>query len=138
MNDLKTPAKGKTYCINEGSCNNWYPEIQEFVKKLKGRSVRWMCCMVADVHRPLLQGGCFLYPECRKYPKGRLRLVYEAMPLAYLWERCNPLGRAVCNLKGDSILDLPFPKKNVHTRVGVIFLGETEAKYFDEVLLGNK
>ena len=47
--------------------------------------------------RPLMQGGCFLYPSDRKYTKGRLRLVYEAYPMAFLWEEAGE-GKALAKL----------------------------------------
>jgi fructose-1,6-bisphosphatase len=133
------PLKGKTYCINEGSASNWNEDIRVLVSNhLKGRSIRWMACMVADVHRPLMEGGAFMYPCDKKYTKGRLRLVYEAYPMAFLWEKCTQKGGlAVCrhsNSSGgfeyDRILKVPFPHGDVHSRCGVILLGPTESEMF--------
>jgi len=133
LDNVQQPKKGNTYAINEGSCANWDDIVATFVAQhLRGRSVRWMCCMVADVSRQLLQGGCFLYPADKKYPKGRLRLVYEAVPLAFMWERAGN-GKAYANIKGERILDLPIPHDDVHCRCGVIFLGEDEASKFDRL-----
>ena len=131
------PVKGKTYCINEGSASNWNEDIRVLVSNhLKGRSIRWMACMVADVHRPLMEGGGFLYPCDKKYTKGRLRLVYEAYPMAFVWEKCTQNGGvAVCRHKDstyDRILKVPFPHDDVHSRCGVILLGPTEAKMFQK------
>jgi fructose-1,6-bisphosphatase I len=58
--------------------------------------------MAADVQRQLLQGGAFLYPADLKYPEGRLRLLYEAAPLALLWELAG--GEAYCSSDGQRIL----------------------------------
>ena len=129
------PVKGKTYCINEGSASNWNEDIRILVSNhLKGRSIRWMACMVADVHRPLMEGGAFMYPCDKKYTKGRLRLVYEAYPMAFVWEKCTQKGGiAVCRHKDskyDRILKVPFPHDDVHSRCGVILLGPTEAEMF--------
>ena len=85
-----------------------------------------MACMVSDVHRPLMQGGAFLYPADRKYTKGRLRLVYEAYPCAFLWERCG--GTALLGAGLGRILDGPFPRDDVHARAGVVLLGAAEAE----------
>mmetsp|Transcript_30867 Transcript_30867/g.49488 ORF Transcript_30867/g.49488 Transcript_30867/m.49488 type:complete len:335 (+) Transcript_30867:85-1089(+) len=132
IRDHKRPKKGKTYAINEGSCANWDNTISVFVAQhLRGRSVRWMCCMVADVSRQLLQGGCFMYPCDKKYPNGRLRLVYEAIPLAFLWERAGN-GFALASVDGTRVLDMDIGG-DIHKRCGIIFLGEEEANAFNRV-----
>lgn len=87
--DMKTPADGKIYSINEG---NWY-EFSEGVRnyieacKQKKLSARYIGSLVADLHRNLLKGGVYLYPGTAKAPKGKLRLLYEANPLAFLAEQ---------------------------------------------------
>eukprot|EP00948_MAST-09A_sp_MAST-9A-sp1_P004248 g4248.t1 len=133
IEDHKMPDKGKTYCINEGRSVDWYPHIEFFIEKhMKGRSIRWMACMVSDVHRPLFQGGSFLYPEDLKYPNGRLRLVYEAMPMAFLFEKAG--GKAYASTDGKRILQKAFPsEKDVHCRCGVMLLGPTESEEFLKV-----
>lgn len=88
--------------------------------------------MVADVSRQLLQGGCFLYPADKKHPNGRLRLVYEAIPLAMLWEKSGD-GVAYATVDGTRVMDVPIPKDDVHARCGIIFLGEDEASAFDRL-----
>lgn len=145
MRRHRRPAKGKTYCINEGSASNWLVDIQTFISDhMKGRSIRWMACMVADVHRPLMEGGSFMYPADKKYTRGRLRLVYEAYPMAFLWERAGSSGVAirrdptsVASSSSSSslytysrILSAPFPHDDVHARCGVILLGEAESEAF--------
>jgi len=87
--------------------------------------------MVVDVHRHLLQGGCFLYPEDKKYRNGRLRLVYEAYPMAFLWEKTG--GLALANVEGERILSKSFPRADVHVRCGVIMLGPDESKKFNHL-----
>ncbi len=71
--------------------------------------------MVADVHRILLQGGVFLYPPTRKAPKGKLRLMYEANPMAMIVEQAG--GKALC-APGERILDVK--PTDIHQRVPVI------------------
>lgn len=146
------PTKGKIYSINEGLCEQWDDLTSAFVSTClrvssPSRSVRWMSCMVADVHRSLLQGGCFLYPAPRancptvpaKYAAGRLRLLYEAYPLAFIWEKAG--GTSLLSL-GDagsrttpsrSLLDGKLftgaeePNgKDLHRRCGVCLLGPYE------------
>lgn len=125
------PDVGKIHCINSGNSGNWLLPVQIFVEQhMKPRSVRWMACMVSDVHRPLMQGGCFLYPSDRKYTKGRLRLVYEAYPMAFLWEAAGG-GVALTGARQGRILEVPFPHDDVHVRAGVVLLGKKEAEMFE-------
>jgi hypothetical protein len=136
IEDHKRPAKGKTYAINEGSSGNWCPVVSALVAQhLRGRSVRWMCCMVADVHRQLLEGGCFLYPSDTQYPKGRLRLIYEAIPLAFIWERAGA-GAALTTVEGERVLSRPLPA-DIHARCGILFLGDAENKALESVRAHN-
>ncbi|MCB9183281.1 MAG: class 1 fructose-bisphosphatase [Flavobacteriales bacterium] len=92
--DMKTPADGKIYSINEG---NWF-EFSEGVRtyidacKQKKMSARYIGSLVADFHRNLLKGGIYLYPGTQKAPKGKLRLLYEANPLAFLVEQAGGLA----------------------------------------------
>jgi len=134
----KQPKKGKTYAINEGNSANWDPTIQAFIANhMRGRrSVRWMCCMAADVHRQLVEGGCFIYPQDTKYPQGRLRLLYEAVPLAFIWEKCGR-GVALATTEGDRILDIKISHLDIHARCGVIYLGEDETMMFNKLKACN-
>lgn len=120
----KIPNCGKIYSINEGISNYFDDEIINFLTKLKGRSIRWMGCMVTDVHRNLIEGGCFLYPTNKKSKNGKLRLIYELYPMAFIWELCG--GYAYINLRKEKILDQNFPLDNLHKKNGCILLGLEE------------
>jgi fructose-1,6-bisphosphatase I len=76
--------------------------------------------MVADVHRTLLQGGVFMYPPTKKHPEGKLRLMYEANPMAMIIEQAG--GKALAN--GRRILEIV--PKNIHQRTSVLLGSETE------------
>ena len=76
--------------------------------------------MVADVHRTLLKGGVFLYPPTKKNPEGKLRLMYEANPIAMLMEQAGGKGMTAA---GTRILDIQ--PTSVHQRTSVI-LGSSE------------
>ena len=89
------PPKSKYYSVNESYYRFWTPETQKLVDHFKGlgeessgnRSARYIGSLVADFHRNLIGGGVFLYPKDSRDPKkphGKLRLLYEASPLAYL------------------------------------------------------
>ena len=90
---IRTPARGKIYSINEGNMHSWdagtrrYIEFVKEDRKDRGHpySLRYIGSLVADFHRNLLKGGIFLYPG----PKGKLRLLYEASPLAMIVEQAG-------------------------------------------------
>jgi fructose-1,6-bisphosphatase I len=91
---IRIPDRGNTYSINEGNYSKWEEPVQRWVDWLKtpdpehGRpyGMRYIGAMVADLHRTILRGGVFAYPGDRKKPQGKLRLLYEAAPFAFLVE----------------------------------------------------
>ena len=90
---IRIPERGKVYSINEGSYHSWEPSVQRWVDWVKspgenGRPYghRYIGAMVADLHRTLLRGGIFAYPGTKSRPQGKLRLLYEAAPFAFLIE----------------------------------------------------
>jgi fructose-1,6-bisphosphatase I len=89
---LRVP-EGDIYSINEGHARRWQPGVASYVQSLKDAPKPWKAryvgSLVADVHRTLLKGGIFLYPATTDAPRGKLRLLYEALPLAYLIERAG-------------------------------------------------
>ena len=101
--NIKTPAKGKIYSANEGNAKFWDEGTKKYISYLKekdsatGRpySLRYIGSLVADFHRNLLYGGIFLYPadyKDPKNPKGKLRLLYEASPLAFIVEQAGGMA----------------------------------------------
>ena len=95
--NIKIPARGKTYSTNEGNSVNWNQGMRAYIEHLKqndkasGRpnSSRYIGSLVSDFHRNLLYGGIFLYPADAKNQKGKLRLLYEANPLAFIVEQAG-------------------------------------------------
>jgi fructose-1,6-bisphosphatase I len=98
--NIRIPARGSTYSINEGRRQEWFPSTRGYIDylqqsdKASGRpySGRYVGSLVADYHRTLLKGGIFLYPADPKNTNGKLRLMYEASPLAMVTEQAG--GRA--------------------------------------------
>ncbi len=91
--DIRMPERGKEYSANVSRLSTWDPGVQAFVRRLsygedseRNYSLRYIGALVADFHRVLLRGGIFLYPGDRKHTDGKLRLLYEAAPLAMLAE----------------------------------------------------
>ncbi|WP_421775283.1 class 1 fructose-bisphosphatase [Gracilimonas sp.] len=98
--NVKIPEYGNIYSADEGSYNFWDPGLKKYVKYCQeidadtGRpyKARYVGCMAADVHRTLLQGGIFMYPDSSKYPNGKLRLMYECNPLSFIIEQAGGLA----------------------------------------------
>jgi fructose-1,6-bisphosphatase I len=92
---MMMPEQGSYYSTNEANAAGWPEEYREYVGRLRsgemGReySSRYIGSLVADFHRTLLKGGVFLYPPTLKQPKGKLRLLYEANPLAFIAEQAG-------------------------------------------------
>ncbi|MBK8228742.1 MAG: class 1 fructose-bisphosphatase [Flavobacteriales bacterium] len=89
--DMKTPADGKIFSVNEGNLHDFDPGVQRYIDACKKQkmSARYIGSLVADFHRNLMKGGIYLYPATAKSPQGKLRLLYEANPLAYLVEQAG-------------------------------------------------
>jgi len=124
--DIRMPARSKYYSVNEGNSHFWYPEMHKYIEYLKtddkksGRpySARYIGSLVADFHRNLIAGGIFLYPRDTKNPTksgGKLRLLYEAAPLAFIAEQAG--GRAITD-DGREIMDIV--PEDLHQRVPLI------------------
>jgi fructose-1,6-bisphosphatase I len=91
---LRIPTSGKIYSVNEANSST-FPEGYQQVPRVgaaNGYSSRYIGAMVADVHRTLLKGGVFLYPPTKKAPDGKLRLMYEANPMAMIVEQAGGLA----------------------------------------------
>ena len=97
---IRMPMKGAVYSANEGNACKWVPGVRRFIDYLKEAdkptarpyTLRYSGCLVADVHRLLIGGGIYLYPAETNKPEGKLRLLYEANPLAMVVEQAG--GRA--------------------------------------------
>jgi fructose-1,6-bisphosphatase I len=122
LEGLRIPPRNKCYSLNEGNRLSLPEGYQHYLHwaQENGYSSRYVGAMVADVHRILLQGGVFMYPPTKKAPRGKLRLMYEANPMAMLVEQAG--GRALAG-PGQRILDV-LPT-DIHQRSCVI-LGSSE------------
>jgi fructose-1,6-bisphosphatase I len=92
--DIHCPARGHTYSVNLGHEQEWQPGIRKLIQYLcetdpttyRPYSVRYTGALVADVHRCLVEGGFYCYPADAAHPEGKLRLLYECAPLAFVVE----------------------------------------------------
>jgi fructose-1,6-bisphosphatase I len=91
---LAVPAESKTYSINEAYVNDFSAGLRAYLDYAHGAGygARYIGSMVADVHRTLLKGGVFIYPGTPKTPQGKLRLMYECNPMAYVLEKAGGAG----------------------------------------------
>jgi fructose-1,6-bisphosphatase I len=114
---LRTPKAHKSYSVNEGNRRTFPEGYQRYLDWAQEQSYssRYVGSMVADVHRILLKGGVFMYPPTKKAPQGKLRLMYEANPMAMLMEQAG--GKALA-APGQRILDVQ--PTAIHQRVPVI------------------
>ncbi len=122
--DIRIPYKGKIYSINEGNYKYWHPGLKKYIKYLQEEdketqrpySSRYIGSMVADVHRTLLYGGIFMYPADSRSPNGKLRLMYECNPIAFLVEAAG----GIASTGKERILQVQ--PKELHQRIP-IFVG---------------
>jgi len=96
--NMRVPEKGKIYSINEGYASDWDSGVFNYIAakkdpaKGKPYGARYVGSMVADVHRTIKYGGIFIYPATKSAPNGKLRLLYECIPMAYLITQAGGLA----------------------------------------------
>ena len=136
---IRIPKRGNIYSVNEGNYVLWDEPIQRYISYLKqddgGRhpyKSRYIGSMVADIHRTLLYGGVFLYPADRKHPNGKLRLLYEAAPMAFIIEQAG--GMAVDGRK--RLLDVE--PTSLHQRTPLVMGSEEDVKEYLEFAEGKR
>jgi fructose-1,6-bisphosphatase I len=137
--NIRIPKKGKIYSLNEGNYCNWDAGMQRYIQHLKEQdketnrpySLRYIGTMVGDAHRTLLYGGIFAYPGDKKNPQGKLRLMYECNPMAFIIEQAG--GKSSEGTK--SVLQVQPTSLHQHTPV---FLGSQEDVELCEAFLNGK
>ncbi len=133
--DVQTPPTGKYYSINESNYTRWSSGYQKVVRCFKGvdgddngKNARYIGSLVADFHRNLLAGGIFMYPGDTKSPKGKLRLLYEASPLAFVAEQA---GGAASDGTGP-ILDIE--PTELHQRTPLVIGSRDDVAFVERTL----
>ena len=133
---MRMPEQGPYYSANEANAASWPAVYREYLALLlrgelggKAYSARYIGSLVADFHRTLLKGGVFLYPPTDKAPKGKLRLLYEANPLALLAEQAG--GAAVNGPQ--RILELQ--PEQIHQRTPLIVGSKREVEALQKAVL---
>ena len=136
--DIKTPETGRYLSVNDSYEQQWGAPVKSLMRQLRGLeggrkslNVRYVGSLVADVHRNLLGGGIFCYPANAKSPKGKLRLLYEANPLAFLVEQAG--GAAIDGRK--RIMEI-VPTE-LHQRVALYIGSKDDVALATKVLAGS-
>ncbi|MBA3659956.1 MAG: class 1 fructose-bisphosphatase [Gemmatimonadales bacterium] len=133
---IVTPRIGKYYSVNESNFGRWDKGTQTAVRGLKGdtpdvvapKNSRYIGSLVADFHRNLITGGVFLYPADARNPDGKLRLLYEASPMAFIAEQAQ--GSATDGM--NRILDIvPL---NLHQRVPLVIGSREDVGFVADTL----
>lgn len=138
--NLRIPERGKTYSINEGNYASWTDEVKRWNAWIKeedkdsGRpyGCRYVGTLVADAHRTLLKGGIFAYPADLKSRGGKLRLLYEANPFAFIFEAAG--GKA--STGRERILDI-VPEA-LHQRVPLVIGSPYDVDVFEQFMRGER
>lgn len=129
--DIRIPVDTQEFAINASNARNWEPPIRRYIDEClagktgpreKDYNMRWVASMVADVYRILCRGGIFMYPRDAKHKEGRLRLMYEANPMAFLVEQAG--GAATDGRQ--RIMEIQ--PKSLHQRAGVILGSRNEVE----------
>ena len=128
---VRIPPANKSYSVNEGNRLSFPEGYQRYLDwaQHNGYSSRYAGAMVADVHRTLLKGGVFMYPPTAKAPNGKLRLMYEANPMAMLIEQAGGKALAGRAENGSESRILALEPTDIHERCPVILGSPTEVDH---------
>lgn len=138
---MKIPTTGKIYSVNEGNFSLWDEGLQNYIRWAKrinprtgkpARSARYIGSLVADFHRNLLKGGVFLYPGDKNNANGKLRLMYECNPLAYIVEQAG--GKATTGHQ--RIMDIQ--PNDLHQRTPLIIGSKEDVEIVEAFLQGKR
>ena len=135
---IRTPEVGKYYSVNESNWNRWSPAAQRVAAAFKNgdgavqaKNARYIGSLVADFHRNLMSGGIFLYPADTRSPQGKLRLLYEAAPLAFLIDQAGGLATD----GKQSILDIN--PEALHQRTPLVIGSKADVTFATETIGGT-
>jgi len=137
--NIKIPKRGRMYSVNQAKFYEFPIALQEYIRWCEqedaksGRpySLRYVGSMVADIHRSILKGGLFIYSKSKREASGKLRLMYECNPMAFIVEQAGGLA-----IDGDKrILDIA--PKSIHQK-SPIFIGSSEMVKLISKFIKNK
>jgi fructose-1,6-bisphosphatase I len=128
--NIQSPKDGSIYSLNEGNATDFPEGVKNYINWCKEKdsatkrpySARYIGSMVADIHRNLLKGGIFIYPPTAKAPNGKLRLLFEGIPMAFIVEQAG----GIATTGNQRILDIQ--PTEIHQRVPVFIGSENMVK----------
>lgn len=129
--NIRIPNHGPVYSVNEGNYWQWEESLREYIRYVhrhEGYTSRYSGALVGDFHRILLQGGVFLYPGTTKKPEGKLRLLYETAPLAFLMEQAG--GKTSTGVQ--ALMDV-VPEK-LHARTPLVIGSQEDVKLVESFI----
>ena len=138
--NIRCPPRGATYSINEGNSGRWSDRTRSWAAWIKSEDKarglpyghRYVGSLVADAHRTLLKGGIFAYPADSKSPGGKLRLLYEANPMAFLFEQAG----GVATDGTGRILDIV--PRGLHDRTPLVLGSSEDIAAYRQFALGER
>jgi fructose-1,6-bisphosphatase I len=128
--NIRMPAGGTIYSVNEANADEFPESYRNYLRQLRQQKLgrrytsRYIGSLVADFHRTLLKGGVFLYPPTAGYPHGKLRLLYEANPLAFIAEQAGGMA-----IDGERCV-LDVQPHDIHQRISFIVGSREEIELF--------
>jgi fructose-1,6-bisphosphatase I len=136
--NIRCPSSGRYYSANVGRHLEWDPKIRELLEYLTQQdnrtnrpySLRYSGALVADFHRCLLEGGFYFYPADADHAEGKLRLLYECAPLAFVIDQAG--GRA--STGGEAILEVKA--HSIHQRSPLVIGSSSDVSLYER-FLGN-
>jgi fructose-1,6-bisphosphatase I len=138
--NIRIPKRANIYSVNESNFDYWDENIKNYIRYVKATdektnrplNSRYIGSMVSDVHRNLLYGGIYLYPASSKMPNGKLRLTYEANPMAFIVEQA---GGKASNGHSDILQMIP---KSLHQRVPLFIGCPYDVQIVEEYIRGER
>ncbi|RMD85267.1 MAG: class 1 fructose-bisphosphatase [Candidatus Dadabacteria bacterium] len=138
--EIKIPESGSIYSVNEGYWELWDDKTRDAVRRLKesdnplGKpyTSRYVGSLVSDFDRTLRRGGIFLHPANKKRERGKLRLLYECIPLSYIAHVAGGIGT------DGSVNVIDIEPKSIHERCPLIIGSKKEVEWFLEILNNNQ
>jgi fructose-1,6-bisphosphatase I len=130
--NIRIPENGSYYSVNQGYYLKFDLEMRRYIDHCSDQNLglRYIGSMVSDIHRIMFHGGIFLYPSTRKYPMGKLRLLYECAPISMIVEQA---GGSAMNCELERILDKE--PKELHERCTVVMGSPQMVKEMKEFVL---
>jgi fructose-1,6-bisphosphatase I len=133
--------QGKIYHCNESYSNIYDEDVKILMKHFKNNdySLRYVGSIVADCHQIISEGGIFIYSNNKKYPEGKIRYYYEALPLSFIFSQIQGVGLDL-NFKDilSNLKKVNLTKEYIHKRIPIILCNKIDSEYMQNILSINQ